>query len=87
MDPRTIGRLGGLTNAARHDMRKVAAHARASSPSSFDYWLKCVDPDGELDLSDREIRARSEMRLYFANLGKRTRRSKQAAKNSSRTSS
>jgi hypothetical protein len=57
-------------------MRAVAAHARKWSPCSLDYWCFKVDPAGELDLSDREIRARSEMRLYFANLGKRTRRQK-----------
>jgi hypothetical protein len=68
---RALGRRGGLTTAATRDMRKVAAHARKSAPSSLEYWIDRVDPERELELSDREQRAHAAMRLYFSDLARR----------------
>jgi len=79
-DFRALGRRGGLRTAATRDMRAVASVARRSSPSSFDYWLAKVDPDGTLDKSDRERRARAAQRLYFSDLA-RKRHAKTAEKN------
>jgi hypothetical protein len=76
-DFRELGRLGGLTTASRNDMCAVAANARKSAPSSLEgYWYPKVDPRNELDLSDRDRRARAAQRRYFADMA-RKRKAKQ----------
>jgi hypothetical protein len=70
-DFRALGRRGGLTTAATRDMRKVAAHARKSAPSSLAYFYPEVDPDRVLDQSDREQRARAAQRLWFARIARK----------------
>lgn len=68
IDYRSLGKRGGLSTAATHDMRKIAAHARASS---LDYWRAKVDAKGELAKSDRDGRARAAMRLHFSDLARK----------------
>jgi hypothetical protein len=75
-DYRALGRRGGWTTASKHDMRAVAAHARKSAPSSLDYWRARVDPDGALDASDRDGRARAAQRRYFSDLARKRKKSK-----------
>jgi hypothetical protein len=68
---RALGRKGGNTTAMSRDMRPVAAHARKSAPSSVEYFYPIVDPDGTLDKSDRDARARAAQRKYFSDLARR----------------
>jgi len=68
---RALGRLGGLTTASTRDMRATAAHARAFAPSSLSYWEQKVDPEGQLDKSDREARARAAQSLHYATIARK----------------
>jgi hypothetical protein len=71
IDFRALGKRGGLTTAATHDMRRVAANAPKSAPSNFDYWRqKITERFGELDPSDRDARAAQSH--CFSNLAQRS---------------
>jgi hypothetical protein len=70
-DYKALGKRGGLTTAARHDMRATAAHARRSAPNNIEYFYDEVDKDRTLAKSDRDARARAAQRLYFSSLAKR----------------
>jgi hypothetical protein len=62
------GRLGGQTNAARHDGRAMNADARRTFRESF---LDKVDPDGSLrerDPVEANRRAEAAYKLHFARM-------------------
>jgi hypothetical protein len=81
IDYAALGRRGALALASKTDMHKVAAHARASSPSSVSYFWPQVDPDGTLDPEDRDRRAKAAQRLFFLKMAQKREAAKKAARN------
>lgn len=63
IDRRIVGRLGGLSTAARHDPRDYAAAAQARARDRF---LDDIDPT--LPQVERLRRAAAARKLYFARL-------------------
>jgi hypothetical protein len=68
---RTIGRLGGLSTAAKHDPRVYAAKAQARARDRF---LDEVDPDHTLPGAERQRRAVAARKLWFAKLAMKSAR-------------
>jgi hypothetical protein len=62
---RAAGRLGGLTTASRHDMRAMSALGRQAFEARFEAE---VDPEGVLSTEERQRRAESARKLYYARL-------------------
>ena len=60
--------MGAYAAMAKHGRSEMTAAARAAGPSSADYWLKRVDPDGVLSDVERQTRAADRKRAYFAGL-------------------
>lgn len=59
------GRIGGLMNAATHDMRAVAKVGVNNRMARFEAQ---VDPDGTLEPGERRRRAESLMKAHMARL-------------------
>ena len=51
---------------ATHDAHETTKKARANGPGSLRYWRKKVDPDGKLDVHERERRAEHAKKAYYA---------------------
>ena len=62
---RLAGRIGAHTQHARHDPRLTTAAARRAFMARFD---RDVDPDGLLPETERQRRAESLRKAYFARL-------------------
>lgn len=73
-DARRNGRLGGLTNVARHGAKAVTAPAFEGLKRRF---LDEVDPDRVLDPEDRERRAHAALRAHMARLSPKGVRARQ----------
>ena len=58
-------RIGGYTVHARHDSRRITANGRASFLARFEAE---ADPDGSLPPAERNRRAMSGRKAYFARL-------------------
>ena len=65
MDRSTLGRLGALSQHARHDARVTTAAARRAFLERFE---REVDPEGELPEAERKRRAEYAKRAYFTKL-------------------
>ncbi len=82
MDPevaRMSGRIGGLTRAAKHDMREMTEPARRAFFAKFEAQ---VDPEGVLPEEERTRPAMAAMRAHMARLAyerHKARRERQAA--------
>lgn len=48
------------------DRSRATAAARANSPTSWEYWLRKVDPDGALPYEQRLARARNARAAWYA---------------------
>lgn len=59
------GRIGGLTNAARHDPKVYTANARAAFLAGFEDE---VDPEHKLPPPERARRAEAARRAHFHRL-------------------
>ncbi len=70
MDRATAGRLGALSQHARHDARETTAAARAAFLDRFE---REVDPEGKLDPKERARRAEYARKLYFTKLSEKAR--------------
>lgn len=55
---------------------RATAAARAAGPNGIEYFLRQVDPDGEMTDADRYAMAENARREYFRRLGKAARRAK-----------
>lgn len=75
-----LARIAANERWARETNRAGATAAmRAKSPSSIDYWLKKVNPDGELAHAEALKLATNAMKAHFERLALAGRRA-QAAK-------
>jgi hypothetical protein len=68
--------IAANTRWSRTDGHEGTERARAAGPGKLDYWLREVDPRGELIEAERERRARSAMRAYYQRLAKKSARSR-----------
>jgi hypothetical protein len=59
------GRIGGFAQKARHDPKQTTAAGRATFLARFE---RDVDPDGVLPEAERQRRATSAKKAYFARL-------------------
>lgn len=69
-EERTLrARLAAHTKWARcTDASEATSRARANGPGSIEYWLKKVDPDGELPEKERLRRAQSAKKAFYARI-------------------
>ena len=58
-------RIGAYSLHASHDPKQITANARRAF---MDRFLREVDPEGELNIEEREIRAAYAKKAYFAKL-------------------
>ena len=58
------------------DRSRATAAARANSPTSWDYWLRKVDPDGALTYEQRLARARNARTAWYRQTLARARRAR-----------
>jgi hypothetical protein len=58
----------GHAQKAKYDSRELTKNARAASPGSLGYWEREVDPDGQLDPSERARRAQHLLRAHMQRL-------------------
>jgi hypothetical protein len=65
--PSKIGRYAHLTTEER---KALTARAHAASPSSFDYWLGHVDPEGRLPDEDNRWLAARALEAYMRQQGR-----------------
>lgn len=61
----TAGRIGGLTNAARHDPKEMT---KAAMDGYLAKWEREADPNGELDPKERERRAALLRRAHMVRI-------------------
>ena len=61
-------RMAASAKHAKIDGPVATAAARAASPASDDYWIKKVDPSGELSVKERVKRARNAKREHFTRM-------------------
>lgn len=77
-DRRVNAAIANNTRWANETNRSLAtAPARANGPGAIEYWLRKVDPDGQMVYADRLKAATNAKRAYYARLGKAGRRAKQ----------
>lgn len=62
---RQVATIGGLTYAATHDMKALAARGKQGR---WERYLREVDPDGLLDPKERERRAKAAERAAMRSL-------------------
>ncbi|MPZ23090.1 MAG: hypothetical protein GEU28_06000 [Dehalococcoidia bacterium] len=65
--------MGAYALHAKHDPRVTSANGRATFMSRFE---REVDPDGGLDPGERERRAESARKAYFARLAYKSARAR-----------
>lgn len=76
------GRIGGLQALASHDAREFTQAARSAFLRRFEAQ---VDPDGVLDLAERQRRAEYAKRAHFARLALASSRKRSAKKKKAAT--
>lgn len=62
---RQMGRIGGLTTAARTDPYEMTRAMRDGLAAS---WLRKADPDGVLPVAERERRAEALRKAHYARM-------------------
>jgi hypothetical protein len=63
------------------------AAARANSPVSYEYWLRKIKTEGSVREVDQPAAAASAHRAYMAQLGKKSRVKRRAAKTGAESAS
>jgi hypothetical protein len=82
-DRSALGRIAANERWSRErDRTGATAAARAAGPGSIEYWLKKVDPDGEMSAADRLKAATNAKKAFYGRLtlaGRQARAAKRAS--------
>ena len=74
-----IAQLAALEKHAQCNALESTAAARAAGPGSDEYWLRKVDPDGNLAETDRRRRAAAAKKAFYVRLALQSAKARRAA--------